>query len=187
MDAVFFSIMRCCSVPNLFTLSRLCTETRSIFISKAFWKARFAFLGIKHEQPCLQVYLRCLRIDRELLSSDWAKFVFYHELDLQRLAELDKSEAQEFRETSEKKDRLHSELQEAQDVGDFDTYFYCFRELQALINQYLIIQKKRDKYDIFKQREKYDDVGHEITKIPLLEGVCKREALNLLLRLHKDS
>ncbi|SPN79250.1 Hypothetical protein BRZCDTV_238 [Brazilian cedratvirus IHUMI] len=186
MDAVLFSIMCCSEARDLFTLSTLCKETRSIFTGKAFWKARFSLLRLEHEQPSLQVYLQCLKIERKLLSSDWTKFVFYNELNLERLAEMDKSGVDEFRETFEERERLCSELQEARDEGDFATEFCCLRELQSLVNQYLVVQKKDDKYSIFKQREKYDDIGHEISKVSLLEGASKIEALNLLLSLQNS-
>lgn len=186
MHTVLSSIMCRSEARDLFTLSTLCEETRSIFTSKTFWKARFSLLDIQHEEPSLQVYLQCLKIERKLLSSDWAKFVFYEELNLERLAEMDKSGVDEFRKTLEEKERLCSELQGARDESDFASEFYCLRELQSLINQYLVIQKRDDKYSIFKQREKYDDISHEISKVSLLEGASKTEALNLLLRLQNS-
>lgn len=81
MDVVLSSVMCCCEAQDLFTLSGLCKETRSIFTSKSFWKARFALLGIKHEEPSLQVYLRCLRLEDKFLD-EGTGLLFYSEIDL---------------------------------------------------------------------------------------------------------
>ncbi|QIN54197.1 F-box domain-containing protein [Cedratvirus kamchatka] len=184
---ILFSVMCCCEAQDLFTLSFVCEETRSIFTSRAFWKARFTLLGIQHKEPSLSVYVRCLKIEKKILNNDWPQFIFYKDLNLDLLAEMNTSSALEFRETQEKKERLLSKLEQAQEVDDFTTAFNCQMDLQSLFNHYLVVQKKKDKYTVFKQREKYNDIGNEITKVYLLQDVNKIETLNVLLRLYKES
>nr|WIL04570.1 hypothetical protein Cduv_90 [Cedratvirus duvanny] len=187
MNSVLFSIMCYSQAQDLFTLSSLCTETRSIFTSKSFWKARFTLLGIQHEEPSLSVYVRCLKIEKKILNNDWPQFIFCKDLNLDLLAEMNTSSALEFRETQEKKERLLSDLEQAQEVDDFITAFNCQMDLRSLFNHYLVVQKKKDKYTVFKQRENYNDMGNEITKVYLLQDVSKMETLNVLLRIYKES
>ncbi|SHO33135.1 F-box domain [Cedratvirus A11] len=186
MDSVLFSVMCHSQARDLSTLSSLCKQTRHIFTSKSFWKERFTLLGIQHEEPSLQVYRRCLKIEKRLLSNDWPRLVFYRKLNLNLLAEMDTSTVLEFKETCKEAEELNSELEKAEREGNLATYYYCANELRTLFNHYLVIERKKGKYTIFKQRERYDNIGHEIVKVPLLQDVSKIEALNVLLRLYKN-
>nr|WIL04329.1 F-box domain-containing protein [Cedratvirus lena]WIL04567.1 F-box domain-containing protein [Cedratvirus duvanny] len=183
---ILFSVMCCCEARDLFTLSSVCEETRSIFTSKSFWKERFALLGIQHKEPSLQVYRHCLKIEKKFLSSDWARLLFYRKLNLEILSEMDTSTVLEFKETCEREKELNSELEKAEREDDMGTYYYCLNQLRFLLNHYLVVERRKDKYTIFKQRERYDNVGHEIVKVPLIQDVSKIESLNVLLRLYKN-
>jgi hypothetical protein len=127
-----------------------------------------------------------LKIERKILSSDWARLVFYKKLNLERLAEMDTSTVLEFKETHEKEKELNAELEKAEQEGNLAAYYYCLDQLQSLLNHYLVVERKKDKYTIFKQRERYDNVGHDIVKVPLLQDVSKTETLDVLLRLYKS-
>lgn len=175
-----------CEGKDLVTLSSLCQETRAIFTSKSFWKAKFTLLGIQHEEPSLQVYRRCLKIEKKFLSSDWPRLVFYRKLNLNLLSDMDTSTVLEYRETCREAEELNSTLERAEREGNLAEYYHCINDLRSLLNHYLVVERKKGKYTIFKQRERYDNIGHEIVKVPLLQDVSKMQALNLLVRLYKN-
>jgi hypothetical protein len=183
MQTVLFSVMRCCEAQGLFALSSICAETRSIFTSRVFWKARFAFLGIQHKEPSLQVYRRCLKIEK---GEEWPKIFYYRKLNLERLAEIDPSIVLEYKQTCEEEKRLLSELdqvvEEEEDAGEG---YYYLNELQSLFYHYLVVDKKDNLYTISKAKEKYDDYGYEFVKVVLLSNLSKVETLNTLLYLYK--
>lgn len=82
---------------DLFALSSLCRETRSIFVSKAFWKNKFNFLGIRDQQPSLEVYLRYLKLEKKFLVRDRCKPIYFNKLNLEELEKLDKSGVEEYK------------------------------------------------------------------------------------------
>lgn len=187
MDSILFSVMTACEAKDLFTLAHVCTDTRFIFGSKSFWKARFTLLGIQHEEPSLQAYLRCLKIERKFLKGAHSKLVYCALLDLDELEKFDGCAAKEYRKTLRKSIRKAKEAERARKEGNLTVHHYLLRELQSLPLHYLKVKTKKDKYIIFKQKEIWDSSGPKITKEPLLEDLSKTEALNILLRLYEGS
>lgn len=191
MNPILFSIM-CYTgegntrspLPDLFTLSSMCKETRSIFTSRALWREKFSLLGIEHEEPSLQVYLSYLRIEKRLLT-DWPVSLPYDELDLDGLLGLDETGVLEYKETSLEKDALDEKANKEREQVSLVAYYHTVLDLRLLPHHSLVIEKKKDKYTLFKQREKYNYVGHELVKTPLLSDLSKVELLNILLVLFR--
>lgn len=157
MDAVLFSIMCSCSASDLFILSSVCTEMRSIFTSKSFWKARFALLGLEHEQPSLQVYLRCLRLEDKFLD-EGTGLLFYSEIDLDVLGNTNIQE-------------IRNRLSSTRSESSLPEHTFWLNQMQSLLSSYLVIEFRQGKYNISKMKK------------PYLSGLSKEEALNTLLKL----
>ncbi|SPN78922.1 Hypothetical protein ZAZAV_80 [Cedratvirus Zaza IHUMI] len=149
---------------DLFTLSSLCTETRSIFTSKAFWKARFALLDIQHEEPSLQVYLRYLKIERKLPLAQCHAF-FCIEIDLELARKFIKVKAVQ---------ELITNIDRAKREGRPGKYDYFLKELKLMLTMSTVVSLEEDKYTF---------AYNQTTKFPSLGKLSKAETLNVLLRL----
>nr|WIL03568.1 hypothetical protein Cplu_75 [Cedratvirus plubellavi] len=164
MQTALFSVMCSCEAQDLFTLSSLCTETRSIFTSKAFWKARFALLDIQHEEPSLQVYLRYLKIERKLPLAQCHAF-FCIEIDLELARKFIKVKAVQ---------ELIANIDRAKREGRPGKYDYFLKELKLMLTMSTVVSLEEDKYTF---------AYNQTTKFPSLGKLSKAETLNVLLRL----
>ncbi|SPN79251.1 Hypothetical protein BRZCDTV_239 [Brazilian cedratvirus IHUMI] len=159
MDSVLFCVLCHSSAPDLFTLSSVCRETRSIFIRKSFWKARFSLLDIEHDQPSLQVYLHYLQLEKQLRGCKKAPVIFYMKLDLDMV-----------RKSSATKELIDN-LDRAEREGRPGKYLFYMQKLQILFDSYFIVEKKAGKYTLSTK------------KSTLVLDRDKTQILNLLLAL----
>nr|WIL04333.1 hypothetical protein Clen_403 [Cedratvirus lena] len=172
-----------CEARDLFTLSSVCEETRSIFTSKSFWKARFTLLNIQHEEPSLSVYVHCLKLEKTFLGTEKPTFLFYREINLDLFKEMGKDMLEEYNKINQAIKNFTLEKNRVTKTGRLARYTYCLNELQSLLSQYLVMEKRQDRYTIFKYKEDYSNIGNEISRVPLWD-LNKIQAVNLLLRLY---
>ncbi|QIN54198.1 hypothetical protein [Cedratvirus kamchatka] len=153
-----------CEAQDLFTLSSVCEETRSIFTSKSFWKARFILLGIQHEEPSLEVYLRYLRIERKLPRKQ-SHTIFCIEADLELARKFTKIKAVR---------ELIANIDRAKKEGRPGKHDYFLKELKLMLTMQTVVSLEEEKY-VFAY--------NETTRFPSLDKLSKIETLNVLLRL----
>ncbi|SHO33134.1 Hypothetical protein BQ3484_66, partial [Cedratvirus A11] len=103
---------------------------------------------------------------------------------LDELEKLDKHAADEYRKTLWKSIKKAKEAERARKDKNLTVHHYLMRELRSLPLHYLVVEVKKGKYIISKQKEIWGDSVPKITKEALLEDLNKTEALNILLCLH---
>lgn len=157
MESVLFSIMCTCKAEDLFILSGLCRDTRSIFVRKSFWKARFALLGIQHEEPSLEVYLRYLRL-QEKLPLMHSSAVFDVEIDLDA--------ARSFIKVGVAKELIDN-IDRAEEEGRPGKRDYFLRELKLMLSLQVTLRLEEGGY---------------ILSYGLEQKITKAGVLNILLR-----
>ncbi|SHO33136.1 Hypothetical protein BQ3484_68 [Cedratvirus A11] len=153
-----------CEAQDLFTLSSLCTETRAIFTSKAFWRERFSLLGIQHEKPSLEVYLRWLKIERKLPLMHSHAF-FCIEIDLELARKFAKSQTVK---------ELIANIDRAEREGRPGKYDYFLTELKLMLSSQVLVQLREDGYAF--------SYNTTMKSLPL-DKLSKTKVLNVLLRL----
>lgn len=169
---------------DLFALSSLCRETRSIFVSKAFWKNKFNFLGIRDQQPSLEVYLRYLKLEKKFLVRDRCKPIYFNKLNLEELEKLDKSGVEEYKKILLKSNRKARGAERAIKEKNLYLQHRLLSELRSLPLYSLSIERGGNTYTILRKRE---TSNHKVTGIPILQGLGKQEMLNALLVLYDTS